>query len=91
MNITFTHDFQGKLTHEMFFRAGTTIDIDEEIGAELIALGHAVAADFTTVPGPVGAPEPDDVVASFFAEPPVDPPGTDNPVTEKGSRRGKPA
>lgn len=51
MKIEFTHDFRGKLTGEQFYVAGTQIEIDDEIGQQLIALGHAVEVE-------EAAPEP---------------------------------
>lgn len=56
MKIAFTHDFRGKLTGERFYLAGAAIDVDEETGAELIALGHAVAVEVE--PAPEAEPEP---------------------------------
>ncbi len=96
MKITFTHDFQGKLTGPYFYAQGETAEIEDEIAAELITLGHAVAAEPVAVEEPepatrVDEPDVETDPASFFAEPPVDPPNTDNPPTEKGKRHGKPA
>lgn len=45
MKIAFTHDFRGPWTQEQFYLTGTELDVDEETGAELIALGHAVAVE----------------------------------------------
>lgn len=42
MKIKLTHDFRGKQTHELFYLAGDVIEIEEALGQELIALGHAV-------------------------------------------------
>lgn len=56
MKIAFTHDFRGKLTGERFYLAGAAIDVDEQVGAELIALGHAVAVEVE--PAPEAEPEP---------------------------------
>ncbi len=50
MKIKFTHDFQGKLTNEQFYLAGTEIDIDEDVGKELIALHHAVVVEVVDEP-----------------------------------------
>lgn len=58
MRIAFTHDFRGKLTGEQFYLAGAALDVDEETGAELIALGHAVAVEVEVVPEPEPEPEP---------------------------------
>ena len=41
MKIKFTHDFQGKLTNERFYIEGEEIEIDTDIGRQLIALNHA--------------------------------------------------
>lgn len=56
MKVKFTHDFQGKLTGERFFLAGTEIEIGEAAGAELVALHHAVAV-VEDVPVPEVEPE----------------------------------
>lgn len=56
MRIAFTHDFRGKLTGERFYVAGAALDVDEQVGAELIALGHAVAVEIDVAPEP--EPEP---------------------------------
>jgi hypothetical protein len=42
MKIKFTHDFRGKLTRELFYTAGAELDVDDDVGRELIALHHAV-------------------------------------------------
>lgn len=57
MLIQFTHDFRGTLTQERFYPTGTIIEIDPEIGAELIALHHAVPAEAA----PASEPEAESV------------------------------
>lgn len=92
MKIQFTHDFQGKITgNGLFYVAGTVLDVEDEIGAVLIAQQHAVAVDAP----PVAEPEPEPI-ADQPAEPVLDVEDEveqpSKPVAEKGSRRrGQPA
>lgn len=55
MLIKFTHDFRGKLTNENFYLEGSELEVTEDVGLQLVELGHAV--DVTPEPDPP-APEP---------------------------------
>jgi hypothetical protein len=92
MNIQFTHDFQGKLTGDgLFFLKGTVADVEDEIAAQLIALGHAVAVDAPKPESIAVESEPEPVVEETPVEdaPPADP--EPEPIAEKGRRRGQSA
>lgn len=90
MRIVFTHDFRGVWTKELFYRAGTEYEIDDEGGAELIALGHAVALEPVAYVQTVVVPVvnvPDDEPEPVG--PPTDAPPVVEPEPEQKSRRGK--
>lgn len=56
MLIKFTHDFRGKLTNENFYLEGAELEVNEDVGLELVELGHAV--DVTPEPDPPAPPKP---------------------------------
>jgi len=92
MKVMFTHDFGGKITRELHYRAGDVLDVDDDVAAELIALHHAVAVEQYEAPAPVeveGTPEivivEDETVVEEIIDVVIDEP----PVEEKPKGRGR--
>lgn len=59
MLIKFSRDYRGKLTNELFYVAGTEVDIDDGAAMQIVAQGAAVVVGQPTEEQPVeDAPKP---------------------------------
>lgn len=59
MLIKFSRDYRGKLTNELFYVAGTEVDIDDGQAVQIVEQGAAVVVELPTEEQPVeDAPKP---------------------------------